>query len=376
LLEARAAVVRAVLSNSFGFGGNNAAVVVARPDVPRPATSVRASRALVVVGTACLTGAGHTDETLAALREGRSCAGRATDDLIVRELPARLTRRLGRLPRMVLALADAAVRDAGPAARKPRAVFFGTAWGPLSETHDFLARLFASGEVLSSPTDFVGSVHNAPAGQVAMRLGATGPNLTTTAGEASFEQALFCAGLLAGAVDGPLVIVGADEAHGVLTPRIDPSAAQGPFADGGGALLVRPDDGTGGVRVRVAHLGAAPGAEAGIDALLAALGGAERVRREFGAVFVGLPGDERTDAERRRREFVDATGFGGALVDVRSMLGAFATVAAPAAVVAVRAVRAGSLPAGPGGGRERPLDGKGILLLGLGARRTAVEVLP
>jgi 3-oxoacyl-(acyl-carrier-protein) synthase len=376
LRESRAGVVRAVLSNSFGFGGNNAAVVVARPDVPRSSSAVQASRELVVVGTACVTGSGHTDETLAALREGRSCAGTAADELVVRELPARLTRRLGRLPRMVLALADAAVRDAGPAVGKPRAVCFGTAWGPLTETHDFLARLFASGEVLSSPTDFVGSVHNAPAGQVAMRLGATGPNVTATAGEASFEQALLCAGLLAGVADGPLVVVGADEAHGVLTPRIDPSATHGPFADGGGALLLRPDDGTGGVRLRVAHLGAAPGAEAGGDALLAALGGAARVCRQFGAVFVGLPGDERPDAERQCRAFVAASGFAGPVVDVRSVLGEFATVAAAAAVVAVGAVRAGSLPAALGGVRERSLEGKGILLLGLGARRTAVEVLP
>ena len=68
--------------------------------------------------------------------------------------------------------------------------------GSLSETYDFLIRLFESGERLSSPTDFVGTVHNAIAGQLALWSGAQGANLTMTSGSSSFEDALLTSALL------------------------------------------------------------------------------------------------------------------------------------------------------------------------------------
>jgi 3-oxoacyl-[acyl-carrier-protein] synthase-1/3-oxoacyl-[acyl-carrier-protein] synthase II len=61
--------------------------------------------------------------------------------------------------------------------------------------------------------------------------------------------------------------------------------------------------------------------------------------------------------------------------DFRRVLGEFATAGAAAAAIAVRLVRAGVVPAALAGGRETSLRGRGILLLGLGARVTAVEVL-
>ena len=76
--------------------------------------------------------------------------------------------------RMALGLATRTVNKA-EAMEPPTDVYFATGWGALSETHDFLDKLYSSREFYTSPIDFVGSVHNAPAGQVAMRSKARGP---------------------------------------------------------------------------------------------------------------------------------------------------------------------------------------------------------
>ena len=112
-------------------------------------------------------------------------------------LPAKRIRRVKRLARLALLLAsEAYANTAGK--EQPAAIFMGTGWGALSETWDFLHRLTESAEQFPSPTDFVGSVHNSPASQVAMFFNATGANVTTSGGDYSFEQAMLAAQTLLG----------------------------------------------------------------------------------------------------------------------------------------------------------------------------------
>ena len=241
LRESREQASGTMLSNSFGFGGNNASVVLTRPDhhppAPAPSLNRDADMTLQVLGACCLSAAGGTRETLAALDTSTSTGGQIPDATLKQGLPPRLIRRLKRLPRMALSLADALL-DGRAEELTPRSIYFGTAWGPLSETHDFLVELFASDEDLSSPTDFVGSVHNAPAGQLAMRYKARGMNLTATGGHGSFGQALLMAALTATPDDEPLLLLGADEFHPRFSPMLDPEAAPRE-SEGGGALLLR-----------------------------------------------------------------------------------------------------------------------------------------
>ena len=122
---------------------------------------------------------------------------------------------------MVLSLAEHAIKAGGD--QKPSSIYFGTGWGALSETYDFLDKLFESDEQFPSPTDFIGSVHNAPAGQAAIWYGAEGANVTATGGDYSFEQALFCASLLSRENDEPLMLIGADEHHEILSGVLDKS---------------------------------------------------------------------------------------------------------------------------------------------------------
>lgn len=366
-----------VLSSSFGFGGNNAALVLGRPELPAAAAARvepgEHPRTLYVQRSTCLSGAGGLEATLAALSRGEPCAGIPPAEAVQQGLPAALTRRLKRLPRLVLGLAEA-LAEPGSASVEGKSVFFGTAWGPLSETHDFLDKLFASGDQFSSPTDFVGSVHNAPAAQVAMRAAARGANVTTTSSATPFEQAVLAASLLAGPDDEPLLLLAADEAHPKLTPLFDPAAAAtGALAEGGGALLCRITAGCGGIPLYPAYFGYCAGEDPA--PLLAALGGPERLRRRHAALLVGWPAAAEEDGRQQLAAFLAASGFAGPVICYPRLLGAYGTVAAAAAALAVRWLEQGALPAALSGGKAPlALDGKGLLLLTLGEQQAALEL--
>ncbi|WP_339135879.1 MAG: beta-ketoacyl synthase N-terminal-like domain-containing protein [Candidatus Electrothrix sp. GW3-4] len=84
---------KAVLSNSFGFGGNNASLVISTPDLPEKGAEKedesyeRAGEMLAVHGYSCLTGAGDLVATLECLQKGESATGCAAEDIISRNLP-------------------------------------------------------------------------------------------------------------------------------------------------------------------------------------------------------------------------------------------------------------------------------------------------
>ena len=262
------------------------------------------------------------------------------------------------------------------AGRRPVAVSLGTAWGALSETHDFLRRLFETRQQFPSPTDFIGSVHNAPAGQIAMLLGAKGANVTTSGGDASFEQALLAADLLTHPGADPILLLGADEAQPVLAPLLDGSVrASGALADGGGALVLERGSSHGGPTVALLayRFGPYPDCMAG---LVERLGGAEGVGRDYGAILAGLPADCRSQAGEQLADFLSQSRFDGPVIDYRRIIGQFGAASAVAVVLAVQMVGQGLVPAPLSGGADVPLNGKGVLVLGLGPYLSAVRIAP
>jgi len=375
LLEVKSRPVGVMLSNSFGFGGNNACLVLAGLDSDSRSPGPAPLKGFRVLGSACLTGAGLLGDTLAALERGEHCRGTAPDTAVACRLDAAATRRLKRLPRLALALAISAHEDGRATASSPRSVYFGTGLGALSETYDFLTRLFRTDGKFSSPTDFVGSLHNAPAGQAALHFGSRGANVTVTGTDDSFEEALTCAGLLARREDEPILCLAADEAHEALSPRIDRSTQGDPaLSDGGGALLLESEADPDRAHLFPAFLGFPTQDSEVIHHLVRALGGAARVGERFGAVLAGIPWAVRETAEGQLSGFLAETGFSGPVLDYRKTLGQYAAVSASACVLALHFVRTGSIPAMLGGGVENSLGGKGILLLGLGTRVSAVAV--
>ncbi len=375
-LQNQQAPVQTVLSNSFGFGGNNGSVIIGAPGTSaKKHPDLPPKAGLAVHGFSCFSGAGDTTSTLAMIKSGQSAAGMATLDTISQNLPPQRTRRLKRLPRLTLALAVAAQQDSG-ATDTPASVFMGTGWGALSETYDFLERLSSSKEQFPSPTDFVGSVHNSPAGQAAMLFGATGPNITASGGDYSFEQALLSADLVAQDSDCPTLLIGADEGHQVFSPlfdsSIEPDAA---LADGGAAFCLGRNSVNSKCMISIPFY--QKGEAAGVlETLLEALGGTESLQKRCALIMAGIPYAMRQEGNEQLNRFLQLADLSIAVVPYRKFTGEFASASAMAAALAVAFLEDGTVPGAFSGGEDIPLDTPDdtILVLGFGEYVSAVQL--
>lgn len=364
----------AVLSNSFGFGGNNGCLVIAKPDHFPPPAPRQGKAGLAIHGFSCLTGAGDTAATMAQLAQGLPVAGTADLAGISANLPPNLVRRLKRLPRLTLSLALSAHQASGLEA-KPAAVFMGTGWGALSETHDFLARLTDSGEQFPSPTDFVGSVHNGPAGQTAILFGAAGANITGSGGDYSFEQALLAADLMLAEGPESALVLGADEGHPVLSPLFDPSIDPGALlADGGGGFCLSRKAAGAQCLVWIPFYQSSA-AEGGITSLIDALGGVPTLNSKYALLLAGIPAAVQEEGEGQLAEFLTQSGLQAPIIRYREFTGEFASASAVAAVMAASFLSSGEVPGPLISGNNLALEANNpaILVLGLGRYLSAME---
>jgi hypothetical protein len=204
----RSAALTHVMSNSFGFGGNNCVLIFSRPETPAlTRVSPPAEISIVslgVVGPGAIT-VREVEPPLPAGKVSVHACNSVTDDA---RLSTSQRRRLSRLAQMALVSAR---RSHCPDPAQRLAVAIGTGMGFLGAAGAFLENYISKEEREPMPSQFPASVHNAAASQVAMDMRAQAMNSAPTAGEISFECALWqgmsqltngeadCA--LAGAVD-------------------------------------------------------------------------------------------------------------------------------------------------------------------------------
>lgn len=249
----------------------------------------------------------------------------------------------------------------------------GTGWGALSETFDFLTRLTASEEKFPSPTDFIGSVHNAPAGQIAILFGATGANITTSGGDYSFEQALIAADLMTRDTGQSALVVGADQGHPELSPLLDPSISPTtPLADGGGAFIISKRLEEAKYYTRAPFYSNSVAGEA-MAALTAWCGGEKQLNRECGLILAGIPAHAQAKGEDQLEHFLATTGHSVPVVRYRTFIGEFASASAVAAVTAVALLENGQVPGALIQRNDIQVQHKKILVLGLGNTLSAME---
>ncbi len=379
LLTPVSSPVKVVLANSFGFGGNNGSLVIGKLGKNRPVTSQQKGNGLAIHGYFCFSGVGDTTKTLNHLKSGTSVAGRFETDLLSENLSPRFIRRLKRLPRMVLALADGALKDADSDRQRIDSVYMGTGWGALSETYDFLTRLKESDEQFPSPTDFVGSVHNAPASQVAIMFGATGANVTTSGGDYSFEQALLAAEMMCPDHEEPkntALVLGADEGHDSFSPLFDPSIDDGSLlADGGAAFCVgrKTEEAKCTISIPFYQRGTKDDV---IDELLEAIGCIDQDKDNCAVVLAGIPAAMRSQGEQQLERFFKATKVSIPVIDYRKYIGDFASASAVAVALASAFIESGCIPGALTGGNDIVIDNRKntVLVLGLGEYVTAMEI--
>ncbi len=177
-----------VMSNSFGFGGNNAVLIFSAAAV-QPKTQPTPERAARVASLGVIAPDVVTERQVEwplPPEQVRVHACGPFPDAAT--LNPNQRRRLSRLCQMAILAARRAGKP-DPAHRV--AIALGTGFGSLDEGAVFLENLVAKDEAEPMPTRFPGSVHNAPAGQIAIDLGVRGMNSAPTAGEISFEAALW-----------------------------------------------------------------------------------------------------------------------------------------------------------------------------------------
>jgi 3-oxoacyl-(acyl-carrier-protein) synthase len=177
-----------VMSNSFGFGGNNAVLIFSKPEsIPLPRAPE--SKPMVVTGLGVIgPGAICECEIEPPLPPGKvfvhSCGVLADAEL----LTPNQRRRFGRLVQMSL-IAARRSHVSDPSQRL--AVVIGTGLGCLEDAGIFLENLISKDEREPMPARFPNSVHNAPAAQIAIDQDACAMNSAPTMGEISFESALW-----------------------------------------------------------------------------------------------------------------------------------------------------------------------------------------
>jgi 3-oxoacyl-(acyl-carrier-protein) synthase len=235
--EFRAQPVARILSNSFGFGGNNVALVFGRADSGRSAsvlgrsnvektssvnlsadvamsTLLRPGRAhsegFAVLGAGVVSAAGNSlAEVAATFRNGGAAISwfdvpaisptakakvYAAGDFGAEQFiePAK-RRKLSRIQQMTLVAARKALGAELAASVAPEkiCVAVGTGLGSLTDTAAFVENMILKDERAPRPSLFTSSVHNSLASQAAIELHLAGLNSTPVQREISFETALW-----------------------------------------------------------------------------------------------------------------------------------------------------------------------------------------
>lgn len=252
----RPARVRAAVSNSFGFGGMDSAVVFTEPGLAPPRE--RRGRRVVVTGAAALTPSGLTGtEGSRALLEPPETApegvARTISVDLSKHLDAARARRLDRAARLGAIVVERAFGDAGAFApggppRERMGIVLGSAFGNVDASAAFMHRVFDKGPRFASPADFPNLVPSSPVGHVSIYLGVAGPVLATAdlaaSGESACAQAIE---LVEGGEADAVAAGGYEEASDIVERRIAvlferSGAEQRARAEGAGAVVFEAEE--------------------------------------------------------------------------------------------------------------------------------------
>ncbi len=230
--QGRAAGLNYAVSNSFAFGGNNAALLLGN-EATRTAPGATTERSVVVSEVTAIVGtAGDTEAVRDALRRRRTMIGSTTisledfgtypiaeiaDDDLKRGINPQHLRRMDTLSRR----AAVAVAELLRRKRLPRdqaqatGLIFATGTGPISTVEAFERELIETGN--GNTRLFPNTVMNAAAGHVALLHRLQGPTATVCAGGTSGISALhFATRLIATGAADRMIVLAADEAPAAM----------------------------------------------------------------------------------------------------------------------------------------------------------------
>ena len=185
-----------VLCNSFGFGGNDSALIISKDPDPLLTSHERGNLKPQVVGEALIEDIDQLQEIREYISPGEA-------------------RRMGKLLKAATVTSLKALRQAG--VESPDAIITATAFGMLETSEKFLLDMLENGEETLSPTLFMQSTHNTIGSSIAIRTKCHGYNVTYTQGKDSLQWALRDARRLIETGKAKTVLVGC---HDEATPTL------------------------------------------------------------------------------------------------------------------------------------------------------------
>lgn len=222
--------LRYVLSNAFGFGGNDSALVLCNTDTAVESVhEVHQHDSRIYLLSAAQISAQEPlnddwQEHPLPLTEPLTRSKEADYKQFIPPLEAR---RMGRIIKRAIATARKAIDAAGIGT--PEAIITGTGLGCIENTEIFLDALCREGEDQMMPTRFMSSTHNTMSSLVAINLHDNGYNATYAHNTVSFQSALMDAllQLRRGAIANAMVC-----AHDEMTPSYHALLCKGGYLAG------------------------------------------------------------------------------------------------------------------------------------------------
>ncbi|GCE49800.1 3-oxoacyl-[acyl-carrier-protein] synthase II [Thermosporothrix hazakensis] len=232
--HSRPAKLDIILSNSFGFGGNNASIIFGK--YPRAGHGHAWQHKRVVISGigALAAGANTTAEVFSRLREGQSqiqpiiefdaspygslLAGMIRGLRYEKIINPGLLRKMDTISKQAVAAAKFALTDSGFKIDRHNCeqvgILFATGTGPVETVESFYRTVIEQGVKNANPRLFPNTVMNAAAGHVSLHFKIKGPTSTITAAGTSTISALFYAySLIQRGVVDTILVVSSDECN-------------------------------------------------------------------------------------------------------------------------------------------------------------------
>ena len=222
--------LRYVLSNAFGFGGNDSALLLERIDEAKTATETTetADNRIYLMSAAQISAQEPLSEAWKDNPEPLNDELTRSREADYKQfIPPLEARRMGRILKRAIATARTATAQAGIGI--PEAIVTGTGLGCIENTEIFLDALCREGEDQMMPTRFMQSTHNTISSIVAINLKAHGYNTTYAHNTVSFQSALMDAmmQLRRGKIANAMVC-----AHDEMTPSYHALLCKGGYLKG------------------------------------------------------------------------------------------------------------------------------------------------
>lgn len=222
--------LRYVLSNAFGFGGNDSALLLEKIDEAKTATETTetADNRIYLMSAAQISVQEPLSEAWKDNPQPLSDALTRSREADYKQfIPPLEARRMGRILKRAIATARTATAQAGIGI--PEAIVTGTGLGCIENTEIFLDALCREGEDQMMPTRFMQSTHNTISSIVAINLKAHGYNTTYAHNTVSFQSALMDAmmQLRRGKIANAMVC-----AHDEMTPSYHALLCKGGYLKG------------------------------------------------------------------------------------------------------------------------------------------------